>query len=206
MTSRSAEVTARFPEATALVLAGGRSSRFGGDKLRARFGDATLLEQSVRAAASVVGDVVVLGPGEVLPEAAGPVRIRVAPDRDAWAGPLVAVADALAGPVAPIVLVVAGDMPTLVPAVLNVLLHAVDRDGGRDAAALVIGGRRQPLPVALRTTKAAPVARRLVEEGERSLRALLAALTTHEVRELDWRRYDPDGMTLRDVDRPEDLA
>ncbi len=199
-------MTAPFPEATALVLAGGRSSRFGRDKLRARFGDGTLLEQSVRAAASVVGDVVVLGSGEVPREAAGPVPIRAVPDRDAWAGPLVAVADALDGPVGPLVLVVAGDMPTLVPAVLGVLLGAVERHAGLDAAALVIEGRRQPLPVVLRTGTAAPPARRLVAEGERSLRALLAALRTHDVQEREWRPLDPGAATLRDVDRPEDLA
>ena len=188
------------------MLAGGRSSRFGGDKLGARFGDATLLEQSVRAAASVVGDVVVLGRTEVLRQGAGPGRIRVATDRDAYAGPLVAVADALDGPVGPIVLVVAGDMPTLVPDVLALLLREVVSEPARDAAALVVGDRRQPLPTAVRTRAAAPVARRLVLEGERSLRALLAALATHEVQEREWRPLDPDGLTLRDVDRPEDLA
>ncbi len=199
-------MTARFSEATALVLAGGRSSRFGGDKLHARFGDATLLELSVRAAGSVVGDVVVLGPDETPREASGPGRIRVAEDRDAYAGPLVAVADALDGPVGPVVLVVGGDMPTLVPDVLALLLGAVVGNPACDAAALVVGDRRQPLPTAVRTRTAEPVARRLVMEGERSLRALLAALTTHEVQEREWRPLDPDAMTLRDIDRPADLA
>ena len=50
---------------TAIVLAGGRSSRFGSDKLAARYGDSTLLARAVSGVAPVSTEViVVVAPGD----------------------------------------------------------------------------------------------------------------------------------------------
>jgi hypothetical protein len=46
----------------------------------------------------------------------------------------------------------------------------------------------------------------LLGRGERSLRALLAALRVTRLGQGTWRPLDPDGGTLRDVDLPEDLS
>jgi molybdopterin-guanine dinucleotide biosynthesis protein A len=200
-------VTARIPAATGLVLAGGRSSRFGRDKLRERIGDATLLERAVAAVASTVDEVIILGPaGETAGIGASRgVPIRVAPDRQPWAGPLVAVADALRLVRGPLAIVVGGDMPTLVPAVLGTLLETVAQDERVDAAALLLRDRRLPLPAALRVAAAMPRARELVDDGQRSLRSLLDGLRTRDVEERAWRPLDPDAATVHDVDRLEDL-
>jgi molybdopterin-guanine dinucleotide biosynthesis protein A len=104
----------------------------------------------------------------------------------------------------PLAIVVAGDMPTLIPEVLATLVDALD-DETVDAAALVLDGAARPLPVALRVGAATAAATELLGQGRRSLRALLARLRTTTIDEEAWRRLDPDGATLRDVDRPEDL-
>ncbi len=59
--------------------------------------------------------------------------------------------------------------------------------------------------MAVRPTAAADVAERLLDGGERRLRALPAALRTVVIAEATWRLDDPDRATLRDIDTQADL-
>lgn len=193
-----------------IVLAGGRSSRFGSDKLAAQFDGASLLERAVAAMAdAAIGCseiVVVLAPGDdrELPSAAVPVRQTV--DPVSHGGPLVGLLAGLEAAREPVVLVAGGDMPTLSPDVLAALLRAlIAAEGSADAAVLVQRGVAQPLPAAFRNGAATQVARRLIGDGERSLVALLRGLAARELAEGEWRGLDPGAATLRDIDRPEDL-
>jgi molybdopterin-guanine dinucleotide biosynthesis protein A len=95
-------------------------------------------------------------------------------------------------------------MPTLSPDVLAALVRALAADAA-DAAALVQRGEVRPLPAVVRNGAATQVARRLIGEGERSLRSLLDGLRVRGVDEMQWRGLDPAAATLRDVDRPADL-
>lgn len=191
-----------------IVLAGGRSSRFGSDKLAARLDDEPLLARAVAAiAAECTEVVVVLAPDDdrELPGARVPVRRVFDPDRHG--GPLVGLLAGLEEAREPVVLVAGGDMPTLSSAVLGALVRALSAaEGSRDAAVLVQRGVARPLPAAFRNGAATQVARRLLADGERSLVALLRGLTTRELDEEEWRGLDPAGATLRDIDRPEDLS
>jgi molybdopterin-guanine dinucleotide biosynthesis protein A len=133
-----------------------------------------------------------------------PVRRAVDPERHG--GPLVGLLAGLEVAGEPVAIVVGGDMPTLSPTVLAVLVRALGATDGADAAVLVQRGATRPLPLAIRNGAASQAARRLIGEGERSLRRLLDALSARRLDEVEWRGLDPDGATLRDVDRPEDLA
>jgi molybdopterin-guanine dinucleotide biosynthesis protein A len=191
---------------SAIVLAGGASSRFGGDKLTATFDGIRLLDRSVLAVASVASEVVVvLAPGDdrPLPVATVPVRRAVDPERHG--GPLVGLLTGLELVREPVVVVVGGDMPTLSPDVLAALVRALAAADAADAAALVQRGEVRPLPAVVRNGAATQVARRLIGEGERSLRSLLDGLRVRGVDEMQWRGLDPAAATLRDVDRPADL-
>jgi molybdenum cofactor guanylyltransferase len=191
---------------TGIVLAGGRSSRFGSDKLVAEVDGRTLLDRAVAAVASVATDVlVVCAPDDdrPLPTAAVPIR-RVA-DPEAFGGPLVGLRAALEVAGEPIVVVVGGDMPTIQPAVLDLLVRALNARETSGAAVLAARGRLVPLPAALRTGAATDQVGRLVDDGERRLRSLFDRLPTRILEESEWRPLDPAGDTLRDVDRPEDL-
>jgi molybdopterin-guanine dinucleotide biosynthesis protein A len=70
---------------------------------------------------------------------------------------------------------------------------------------LADGDRARPLPLAIRRSVGAAAADRLLDAGERRLRALLERLDVEVIAEEDWREDDPDGETLRDVDAPDDL-
>jgi molybdopterin-guanine dinucleotide biosynthesis protein A len=194
------------PAATAIVLAGGRSSRFGRDKLAEPVRGRPLLDHAINAAAEVASHVLVLVPAvgdpPKLPRLERP--ITAVRDPEPFGGPLVALLSGLERSREPLALVVGGDMPELSRDVLLRLIRALDSSEA-DAVVLVFRGRRQPLPIALRVGSATQAARRLLAGGVRSLQALVDALRVRELSEGEWRALDPSATTLRDVDRPEDL-
>jgi molybdopterin-guanine dinucleotide biosynthesis protein A len=196
-----------LPEISGVILAGGRSSRFGSDKLAARLGDRTLLDLAIAGVAAVASEiVVVVAPGDDrTPEPIDrPVRLVVDPERHG--GPLVGLLAGLEAVEQPLTIVAGGDMPTLSAAVLEAMVRALEASApGWDAVVLASRGDRVPLPAVVRTGAATTWARQLVGDGERRLRSLFERLPTRALDEGEWRPFDPDGATLRDVDRPGDL-
>ena len=191
-----------------IVLAGGRASRFGADKLAIVIDGRPLLLHAIDAVAAVCSEVIVVtaagsdaaGPLDV---GAQPVPLRWTRDQVADRGPLAGLLAGLEKTTAATVIVVGGDMPSLVPAVLALLL---DRLGaGVEAAALADGDSLRPLPAALTRTAALAAATTLTPDRP-GLRDLLARLRTELVPEAEWRLVDPTGASLLDVDRPADLA
>ena len=193
---------------SAIVLAGGRAARFGGDKLAAVVGARTVLDLAIAAVASVAGEVVVAG--RVI-EGSKP-GVRSIPDPEAFGGPLLGLRAALDAVTAPRAIVVGGDMPALVPAVLEAMLESLAADpsigavilGGSDDAETA-GGRRQVLPIALDVERARTAAQNVLESGGRSLQRLVDELSVLELPASSWRPLDPDGLTLLDVDTAADL-
>jgi molybdopterin-guanine dinucleotide biosynthesis protein A len=193
-----------------IVLAGGRSSRFGSDKLVARIDGERLLDRAVAALSSLSGlvteIVVVSEPAATRELPAGvPVPLRLVSDPEPFGGPLVGLLAGLEAAREPLVVVVGGDMPSAVPDVLRLLVRRLAADDARQAAVLVARGRQVPLPMAVRTGAATDATRQLTGDGERRLRAILERLVTASLEEGEWRPLDPAAETLRDVDVPEDL-
>ena len=193
-------------ELSGIVLAGGRSRRFGSDKLVARVGDDRLLDLAIAALADVVTEiVVVVAPGDDRPLAPTSTPLRVVQDVERHGGPLVGLLGGLTAIAQPLAVVVGGDMPALQPDVLRLLARRLQVDAGADAVVLHSRGALVPLPAAVRTGAATDIARRLVGDGERRLRSLFERLPTRALDETEWRPLDPEADTVRDVDRPEDL-
>lgn len=192
--------------ATGIVLAGGASSRFGRDKLLEDIAGEPMLHHAIAALGEVCTEVLVaIGPDTPPPDVpAIGVPVRIVRDDAALGGPLHGILGGLEQAAEPIVLVAAGDMPSLRPVVLRLLLRRLETEDV-DAVVLTYRGRTQPLPCAVRNGAALVVARRLVVEGEGSVRAMLDALRVVSIDETDWRPLDPVAATLRDVDEPADL-
>ena len=187
----------------AIVLAGGRSSRFGRDKLAEPIDGTPLLDHAIAAVRALTDVIVVVGSAETDPSLLDGVTLIH--DERPFEGPLVALAAGLAvvGPDVDRVILVGGDMPTLVPAVLGRLIAALGNHA--TAAILEVDGPPAILPMALATESAGVAARRLVGAGERRLGALLEDLDVRVIPLTEWRFDDPDGRTLRDIDAPSDL-
>jgi molybdopterin-guanine dinucleotide biosynthesis protein A len=186
---------------SAIILAGGRSSRFGRDKLAEPIDGAPMLWRTVEAVRAVAADiVVVVAPGS---DPALPGGVRVARDPSVGEGPLVGLLTGLEVVDREVAIVVGGDMPWVRADVIASMVSRLDGTGG--AVALEIDGRAQQLPLAVRREAALDVARRLVASGERRLGAFVETIGAATIREADWRAMDPDADTLRDIDVPEDL-
>jgi molybdopterin-guanine dinucleotide biosynthesis protein A len=195
---------------SAIVLAGGRASRFGGDKLAAELDGASVLAATIAAVRPLADGVIVAGPRlpTGLPAGSGPVAL--VRDVEPFTGPLAALANVLAqtepepGDIA---VVVGGDMPRLVPEVVQAMLARLASDPAVDAVLLEASDapRRQILPLAIRLAPAARAAGAAVAAGDRSLGALVDRLRLVELPAASWRQADPEGGTLLDVDTPADL-
>jgi len=200
-----AEGVAQDPRlgASGIVLAGGRSSRFGSDKLLTDWDGKPLVEHAIAAVGKVCQEVIVVTGPEHFSLVAR-LSGHVVEDQQPFQGPLAGARSGLQAAALPIALVVGGDMPTLVPAVLRLLL---ERLAASDADAAILGSiaTRQTLPLAVRRAPALDRAQALLGDGERSLQALVEALGAVTIDESIWRLLDPDAATLRDIDRPADL-
>ena len=185
--------------ATGIVLAGGRSSRFGSSKLDADLEGRTVLDRTIDAVAEAVDEVVVVGrPGSHL-------RARFAVERRRDQGPLGGIERGLELATTDQAIVVGGDMPLVVPALLRRMVAELVTGPGVRAAALDVAGWTSPLPLAVNVAAARAVVATLLEPRPTSLRRLLGELQARSIAESQWRLLDPDGDSLLDVDLPADL-
>ena len=190
-----------------IVLAGGQSRRFGADKLTADVAGRPLLHHAIEALAAVSDEVVVVVGADAVPSLPGGIGVplRVVRDEEPGAGPLGGLVTGLREAHGSVVVLAGGDMPALVPGLLRELASRVAADGV-DAAVLRDGDTPRPLPSAFQRDAALAAAVAVRTGGGSSLRALLAALRVAEIPESTWRVLDPEGASLVDVDRPEDLG
>jgi molybdopterin-guanine dinucleotide biosynthesis protein A len=188
-----------------VVLAGGRSRRFGRDKLVEEYEGRPLLQHPVSRLLEVCDRVVVvLAPDAEEPAMPADASVAFARDAVEDEGPLRGLSAGLDATTADWVVLAGGDMPDLQPAVLLEMLRA-GLETGVDAVTLSDGGEERPLPCVLRTAPAAEAVGALLQAGRRSLRDLLGAVTTVVIDEPTWTALDPERRTLIDVDEPGDV-
>jgi len=191
-------------DATGIALAGGRSRRFGRDKLAEEIDGRPLLHHAVLRLLEVCERVVVVvaadGDEPLLPTSDRIFAVRDAlPDE----GPLRGLAAGLDVTEQAFAIVAGGDMPDLQPNVLREMLRAA-RETGVVVVALSDGGEARPLPLVVAADPARDAVATLLDGGARSLRELLDACSTVVVDEPTWTALDPERRTLVDVDEPHD--
>jgi molybdopterin-guanine dinucleotide biosynthesis protein A len=194
---------------SAIVLAGGRSTRFEGDKLLASIDGGSLLDRAIGAVAAVADEVIVAG-REVITSSPA---VRGIADIEPFGGPLLALRGALHEARGTSAVVVGGDMPDLVAEVLRLLFDRLEGDesiqavilGRQDPGATGPDRPRQVLPIALFVRAAEAAAEAATADGRRSLHGLLDRMTWAELPPSAWLPLDPDARTLLDVDTRADL-
>jgi molybdopterin-guanine dinucleotide biosynthesis protein A len=100
------------------------------------------------------------------------------------------------------VLVTACDMPFLNPEFLRYL---AGKAGGADAAVPQKKGQYEPLHAAYKRT-CLPAIRRRLSSGDFQAFSFYSDVEVVVVAEEEWRRIDPEGLSLVNINHPEDLA
>jgi molybdopterin-guanine dinucleotide biosynthesis protein A len=189
---------------SAIVLAGGRSSRMGSDKGALPWGEATILERVVAELSAAFDDLVVVAgasqaaamPGS---SAAG---ARVVLDTGAFEGPVQALRLGLATVRAEVAFACACDLPFLNARLALALLNMA---AGHDAAMPLVQGRLQVLHAGYRKS-CMPALDAMIARGARKLQDLAAQLDVRRVGEDELRPYDSDLLSFFNVNTPEDYA
>lgn len=187
--------------ASAIVLAGGRSSRMGIDKAQLDFGGVTILRRIVHELHRRFDDVIVV---------AGPERIRgidlvdvkIIHDEVEFAGPLDALRRGLDAAQHEIVFACSCDLPLLKSEVAVALCEMVETHA---AAIPIVDGHDQMLCAAYRKSVAAQLGT-LAASGETRMRSLLDVLDVRRVGEAELREFDPGLHSFINVNTPEEYA
>jgi molybdenum cofactor cytidylyltransferase len=188
---------------SAIILAAGRSQRFGADnKMLHPIDDEPMIRRTVRQVlAAGLGEVIVVTGHEAdaVERTLQGLGVRCARNATPWAGmgtSLATGANAV-NPEARAMFVVLGDMPRLQPETLLALLGALDPKGGHDIVVPVFDGKHgHPVLFAARY-----FTRLCALSGDTGARGILNA---HPERVSAVPVDDPG--TLLDVDTPEDLT
>lgn len=202
------------------VLAGGRSRRLGRDKRVLEVDGVPLLVRTVQALAPHVDDVTVViahgeDPTSIMALFEG--RVRVVADARAGHGPAAGLEAALASARHQHALVVAGDHPDLQATVLQLLVDTATGTVKSEVAApasdasthraVALEGAYGPEPLlAIYRSDALPLVRAALDDGVRRLQDVLGRLEPWCIPATTWRVLDPAGLTLSDLDTPDDVA
>lgn len=189
---------------TALVLAGGRSTRYGSDKASALVAGRPMLQWVLDAVAPACDSaVIVRAHGQQLPTLDPPLPLTIVEDRYEALGPLAGLVSGFPAVPTPLCFAVACDAPLVQRALIEAL---VARAPGHDIVAPIVERRMQPLLAVYRPQTCLPVFQDFVERGDLKITAAFGPLRLHTLTEDDVRQSDPELLSFRNANHPQDAA
>ncbi|RIL02669.1 molybdenum cofactor guanylyltransferase [bacterium] len=188
---------------TGLILAGGKSTRFGSDKASAVVAGKPML-QWVAQALQVACDrlVIVRAAEQVLPRLELAKSAVVVEDRWEARGPLAGLASGLPAVETDYCFAASCDAPLLQPRLVQFL---ADRARGHDVALVEVARRLNPLVAAYRAATCLPGFEKAVERGDLKITDAFAGLDVLVVDEGEASAQDPGLFSFRNANRPDSL-
>jgi molybdopterin-guanine dinucleotide biosynthesis protein A/molybdopterin converting factor small subunit len=187
----------RTVPASAVVLAGGKSSRMGRPKALLLFDGEPLIAHTVRLLQKLFTDIVlVAAPGQELPA----LPVTLVRDEVAYQGPVAGILYGLRAAREELCFVTSCDAPFLHTELITHLLSLATE---YDVVAPYWEGRLQPLHAVYRRA-VAPLLQEQLERGELRPIFLYKKVRTREVSEEEIRRFDSEGLSFRNMNSPED--
>ncbi len=185
---------------TGAVLAGGRSIRFGKNKALEMLDGKRFIERAVESLRPFCDPVMVVV-NEISPYM--DLGFTLVQDVMPRQGPLGGIYTALMFSIDEWVFVKATDMPFCVSGLGSFM---VGQREGYDIVVPRVGEYYEPL-FALYNRRCAPhISRQLAKPGERKITEFFKHARVRSIREEEWRKVDPDGLSFKNVNTPEDLA
>lgn len=183
--------------ASAIILAGGKSSRMGQPKALLPFGGEPLIVHSVRALHQHFAEVVVVAaPNQALPS----LPVTLVHDEVAYQGPVGGILYGLRAASHEVCFVTSCDGPFLNFPLIVYLLSLIER---YDVVVPFWEDRLQPLHAVYRRS-VAPLLQDQLQRDELRPVFLYKKVRTYEVSAEDIRRFDPEGLSFRNMNSPAD--
>lgn len=189
---------------TAVVLAGGKSSRIGVDKGLAMLNEKPLVAHVVNRLELVVDEVILVVGSQAQVGAYRGFGTRVVRDSIQGSTPLVGAYTGFLEASGEYTILIGVDQPLLNPQVVELLFKEAE---GHDAATPTwANGWVEPLHAVYKTKPSAAVVLRLLETGEKKLGMIIRTLCDVVHIPIDKvKALDPELLTFMDIDNPEDL-
>jgi molybdopterin-guanine dinucleotide biosynthesis protein A len=191
---------------SAVILAGGRSTRMGVDKASLSLNGRPMLQHVLDRVLPLVDEVVVVTrPWQLLPRLDLGGRMRalvVVEDALPGTGPAGGLHTGLSVATSFPALAVACDMPLLQPTLLSELLRIVP---GFSAVVPRHFGIAEPLCAAYSST-CLPAIRTRIGRSDYRMSNWLEDVQTFYLDEEAWQRFDPDGLSFFNLNTPEDVT
>jgi molybdopterin-guanine dinucleotide biosynthesis protein A/molybdopterin converting factor small subunit len=185
------------PPASAVVLAGGRSSRMGTSKALLLFDGQPLIVHVVATLRRLFADVVVVSsPGQEVP----PMPVTLVRDEVAYQGPVGGLCYGLKAAAEEICFVTACDSAFLSP---SLIAHLVGRAAEYDVVVPHWQGRFQPL-LAVYRRSVLPLLEEQLTRGELRPVTLFDKVRTLRIDEEEIRRFDGEGSSFFNMNTPAD--
>ncbi len=189
-------------KASGIVLAGGKSLRFGKDKSQVKIGKRSLLEQVVACVSSICTDVLIIAGEQDIPQIAGYPRLKVVTDVYPGKGPLGGIYTGLKASPTHINLVVAGDMPFLNRELLSYMLSSAD---SFDVVIPRLGEFIEPLHAVYTKSCLSPI-ERMLDKGELRVRQLLPTFRVKYIDSKEIDKFDPHHLSFFNINTKTDLV
>jgi molybdenum cofactor guanylyltransferase len=184
-------------DATAVVLAGGKSSRMGRPKSLLLFDGEPLIVHIVRALKQMFAEtIVVAAPEQELPDLEA-ILVR---DEVAYQGPVGGIHYGLKAASGKFCFVTSCDVPFLNLALIS---HLTSQMSTHDVAVPYWENRFQPLHAAYRTS-VRPLLKEQLDRGELRPVYLFDKVRTRKIGEDEIRRFDPEGLSFFNMNTPDD--
>lgn len=185
---------------TAVILAGGKSSRMGFDKQYLEIDQVRLMETMIGDLSKTFSDIIVVTND---PHAYAHLPVRLAQDRYQAAGPLAGLERGLALAKSDYVFLRACDMPLYVDSYVHYMMGQLTQDQAM-VATTIIKGYFEPFN-SFYHRLLLPVVQGILKGKRRSFRKLLEGQTVLEVPEERARFYDPGLTHFINLNTKEDL-
>lgn len=187
-------------EMTGVVLAGGRSSRFGANKALADWKGAPLVQSVVNSLLEVMPKVVVVTKNAAELSFLRSERVTIVEDLCADGHPMGGIFTALSGLKTRHAFVAACDMPFVRPELIRALWHS---RADYDAVIPVWRDKRQPL-CGVYSRDCVGMIRASIAEDSLGIKHLFDLLRTRFMLEKEVAGVDPQGLSFMDIDTRED--